>query len=666
MNPFPPDLPTRILDAHAGTKVLSLDFFDTLVTRRVAEPTHVFAEMERALVAERGWKWRGFALARVQAENEARRIAAIDDPHRDVTLHEITAVLAGTMGLSHDEREMIAAHEARTEISLANRVMLGEALLAQARSRGLRVAIVSDNYMPAAHLVAMAAASGIEIHESEVLVSCEHGAMKHDGSIWPKVLEALGVRGADILHVGDNETADGTLPQKHGIVTCVHSTLDRAHRVRENTSPAVLPLSRLEADWQLSMQSESHVSVAERLGHGLVALVAAAQVKDALDVTTRRPVVGVHFAARDGYLAHKIWDAAVAPTAVVPPSDYLAFSRSVIWRANLREVGPGTAVRFVDEHESLTPRRLGARFGCTMRTVLDQDVPIDSATARQMVLENADAILEAARGLRSRFVGHLRSKGLLNPGHHLVVDLGWRGNTVADLAELVHEESNGAATVEGRFVGLYWDATMNRTRAALHGLAVDDMSALDDQIRLLGSVRLFESLFTAPHGSIIDFADESKGFAPVHADSRVETGMWETFGREVHDAAVRSAIAIVDGTHRSGVTADDLDRDAVRAAMMQVGHTPRTDEIETLKKVLHVASVDHSDDGIALIESAPRWSATVPSQRYAAIFDDTMKTHWLQGSVTDWLSSPRTHAFAAHMVATWPFLAPRWVSVPLR
>ena len=663
---FPADLPTRILDAHPDAAVVSFDFFDTLVTRRVAQPTHVFAEMERGLVAELGWRWRGFALARVLAEDEARRIASIDDPHRDVTLQEIVAVLAGRLGLSVEERNMVAERESRTEIGLAHGTMLGTAVLAQARSRGKRVVVVSDNYMPAAHLVAMAAACGIALHESEVFVSCERGGMKQNGTIWPVVLDALGVRGSQVLHLGDNGTADGELPKEHGIVTCVHSTLDRAHRLRTNTAPSVLPLSRLEADWQLARQSETDTDVADRIGHGLVALVAAAQVQDVLGVVSRRPVAGVHFAARDGYLAHKVWDVAVSRTAVVPSSNYLSFSRSVIWRANLREVTAGTAVRFVDAHETLTPARLGARFGCTMRTVLAQDATIDASTARLMVVENAGPILEAARALRARFVGHLRRQGLLDPGHHLVVDLGWRGSTVADLAELVHRETDGAATVEGRFVGLYWDATMNRTRASLHGLAIDDMSALDDQIRLLGSVRLFESLFTAPHGSIVDFGDESTGFAPVHADSAVEMRTWETFGRRVHDAAVRSAVEIIEGRHRSGVTADDLERDAVWAAMAQVGHTPRTDEIAALSALRHVASVDHSDDGIPLIARAPRWSATVPAQRYGAIYDATMKTHWLQGSVAHWLTHPSTHAFASHMVATWPFLAPQWVRPPLR
>jgi hypothetical protein len=42
--------PAELLDAHPHATVLTLDFFDTLVTRSVAQPTHVFAVMEERLV----------------------------------------------------------------------------------------------------------------------------------------------------------------------------------------------------------------------------------------------------------------------------------------------------------------------------------------------------------------------------------------------------------------------------------------------------------------------------------------------------------------------------------------------------------------------------------------------------------------------------------------
>ena len=62
----------QVLDTYPHATVLSLDFFDTLVTRTVSQPTHVFAEMERQLVAEFGSEWKGFARTRVTVEHELR------------------------------------------------------------------------------------------------------------------------------------------------------------------------------------------------------------------------------------------------------------------------------------------------------------------------------------------------------------------------------------------------------------------------------------------------------------------------------------------------------------------------------------------------------------------------------------------------------------------
>ena len=39
----------QVFELHPLAKVLTIDFFDTLVTRSVAQPTHVFAVMEERL-----------------------------------------------------------------------------------------------------------------------------------------------------------------------------------------------------------------------------------------------------------------------------------------------------------------------------------------------------------------------------------------------------------------------------------------------------------------------------------------------------------------------------------------------------------------------------------------------------------------------------------------
>lgn len=654
-----------IFDRHPETEVVTLDFFDTLVTRTVAQPSHVFAVMEERLVARDGHRWEGFARHRVSAEMRARRVAAVDDPVRDVTLDEIMVELSRRCGLSSSECGELARMEASVEVECARPVAFGVDVTTEARRRGVRMIIVSDNYMSSAHLATMANAAGYDwVTPADVLVSSEHGGQKHNGVLWKVVLDHAGVPARCILHFGDDLSADQEQPSRLGFATHINQSMRTSHRDLWNTGPAVLPLSRIEAHLRDELASRPW-DTARALGHGVVAMIVAAQIVDVQSVLARRKIAGVHFAARDGWLAHQVWNQLRVAGHPLPEASYLSFSRSVVWRANLTEIDESTAVRFIDQHERLTPRRLGRRFDCEIKTDLPVDVEVDADTARRMLLDNSSAVLESSRALRARMLGHLENAGLLRDGHHLVVDLGWTGSMIGDLASLVAVETDDRATVEGRLTSLYWDAVPNRLKVGLHGFAMDDFGSLFDQIRLLGAVRLFEPILTAPHGSVVDYTGSESGFAPALADTAAEKRAYEGVIGRIGDAAIESARMLLDGTHPSGVGASDITGDSVWAAMMQVAHTPRNDELDALVHVHHVASVDHEGDGIPIIATAPASSSTIPFERMGDIYDVLIKQHWLQGTLRQWARDKSSEWFAAEVCRRWSFMGTQWMEPPV-
>ena len=648
----------QLLDEHPQASVLSVDFFDTLITRSVAQPTHVFAVMEQNLITSHGDSWRGFAVARVEAEQAARSRVAAENEHRDVSFDEIGDQVARHLGLRRADRDMVMALERETELQLVQAVPFGIEITELARTRGMRVVVVSDNYMPATHLLQMAHRAGYSwMTEADIFVSCEHGGMKHNGMLWPVVLSALNVPAGSILHVGDDEHADGEVPKSLGIATHVRDTMRKSHRDMINTTPAVLPVSRIEAQYRNAMD-ETHWDVAEVIGGGLVAMIVAAQVLDARFVLGKRSVAGVHFAARDGYLAQKVWTALKSRGWEIPDATYTAFSRSVVWRACLSELTRDNVGRFVGDDEILTVARLERRVGCVLDSPLDREMPIDAATARDIVLENAESVLSASKSLRTRLLTYLRSHEVLMAGHHIVVDLGWTGSTIADLAELVASESGDLAVLEGRLTGLYWDATPQRMRIAMRGFAMDEFGSTDDNVRLLGVIKLLEALVTAPHGSVVDY---EKDGTPVFVETAPELKAYEAVMRQVGDAAVRGALAILEGTHPSGVTASDITKESVWAAIMQVGHSPRMDEIELLSQVHHVTSIDHEGNGRPLIATAPEESSKVSLDDLPGMYDTFMHRHWMQGSVHALKINAETAWIADEMYKLHTMTSPRWV-----
>ncbi|MFM8626873.1 MAG: HAD family hydrolase [Actinomycetota bacterium] len=642
-----------LLDAHPRVRVVTVDFFDTLVTRRWAQPTHVFADMERVLVAVDPSR-RGFAAARVEAEHRARVRAATDDPHRDVTLAEIHLELSRMLNLDLDERHRLAAMERALEVASVRPGGLAVEVAEEARRRGLRVVVVSDNYMPSVHLVDMARAAGLEwLEASDIFVSCEHGGQKHNGRLWRTVISSLGVRGSRILHVGDDPHADNVVPAGMGVRTHLVPHLRTSHRHMRNTAPSVLPLSRIEAD----LRDAGVTDRAEVLGRGAIAIVVASQVRHGLAEARSRGAHDVHFAARDGHLAHGLWTRLRERDPSMPRASYTSFSRSVVWRAMLERLDADNVHRFVGDDEVLTPERLGHRVGCAL-VGAEPGVALGAAAAREVLVANADAVLAAARTLRSRFLTHLRRRGLLDDGLHLVVDLGWTASTVADLADLVAHETGGRSRIEGLFTGLYWDATPNRTRLGMRGIAMDEFAPLDDNLRLLGIVKYMEALVTAPHGSVVDFDGDG---SPIGAETAPERRAWDTVVGRVASAATESAWQMLTGSHPSGVRAEDLDGSAVWAAIMQVAHTPTPAEVEMLSVVHHVTDIDHEGEGRPVVAPPPAWRTHITDAEFLVIHDSLIRRHWLRGSMSAWRNRGDGDWMVDEIERMWPHTQPVWV-----
>lgn len=115
----------EILNAHPKVTVLTVDFFDTMVTRSVAQPTHVFAVVEKELVAQHGSRWRGVAVERVHAEHRARIAAAATDVLRDITIDEIADQLADAMKLNQAERDLFVRSEKQQRLLLLSLFLQG-------------------------------------------------------------------------------------------------------------------------------------------------------------------------------------------------------------------------------------------------------------------------------------------------------------------------------------------------------------------------------------------------------------------------------------------------------------------------------------------------------------------------------------------------------------
>jgi hypothetical protein len=232
------------------------------------------------------------------------------------------------------------------------------------------------------------------------------------------------------------------------------------------------------------------------------------------------------------------------------------------------------------------------------------------------------------------------------------MDLGWTGSVVAGLAELVRAERPGTS-FEGRLTAMYWDATPNRCRLALHGLALDEFGSMDDNVRLLGAMRFLEPLLSAEHGTVVDYAE---GRA-VLAEAPGEPFLPGDGLAQVHSTIRQVALDILTGRHPL-VGPADLTRDTVWASIMQVAHTPTEGEVALLSGARHDTAVDHGGEGALLIRRAP---VDARLEDLPAAYQSLLHDNWTQGTLEAWAADPGTRWVADEIRLHAPPMRREWV-----
>lgn len=178
-------------------KIVSFDIFDTLIEREVWVPQKVFSIVGIRVLGERSGK--EFCNARVTAERNAREKSITGE----VNLSDIYDSLEGYDHL----REKLMFEEMNVELEMCKQKVRGHELYRKAIEQGKRVILISDMYLSSTFLLKMLGKCGINEIE-KLYVSCENGCSKRSGLLFGHVLIDEDVLPKNIIHIGDDYTAD--------------------------------------------------------------------------------------------------------------------------------------------------------------------------------------------------------------------------------------------------------------------------------------------------------------------------------------------------------------------------------------------------------------------------------------------------------------------------
>lgn len=514
------------LSSFDEVKILSLDCFDTLLWRKVGEPTDVFHALADGGPFQRHGLTAGM---RVAAEMQARRNSGLLNGTVEVTLTEIYREL-----LPAAEETLVAElveHELACEMAHCFVFKPTFELIRQARAQGLKVVVVSDTYLTSSQLSRLlyAVQPQLEGMLDAVYCSSEYRVSK-GGGIWSHLLPLWEVDPAHVLHLGDNRLADLESPERFGI--------RGVHLLQQDDDTAVLLRSRGQAGLQLLPEVRRNVPLPS-LFHGQLAACRETDPARRFGYTALGPLmygfadfilgearrlgaggkpVKLGFLLRDAFLPYR----ACAELAGVPSGSLLNISRFTAIAATLhsRERVVSLLSQWLGDSSIDQMARqllLPAPLAASIMEQARQAARPAAAFAELVLREDTLAqVFEQSRALRMRLVEHVRNATGVQPGDTLLfVDLGYFGTAQTLLKDVLKEHLG--VDLAGAYLLVNRDQPATGDRSALI-----DAAQVDPRIirALTGyQIAALEMLCTQDAPSTVGYTSTG---APVFSASGIE------------------------------------------------------------------------------------------------------------------------------------------------
>lgn len=188
--------------------VVSIDIFDTLIKRKVLQPTDVFLFMDQWFEQISGRKF-DFSHARVHAEQIARKSSKFEE----VTLDEIYNVFCKENSIDEEIGKQAELKEIDTEKQLCELRNSIVNLIKYIRSLGKTVVLTSDFYFSQPQLEELL--SSLNAEYDDLIVSSQYRATKSTGRLYDVLLEKYS--GKKILHIGNSWESDYVKAKEQGV-----------------------------------------------------------------------------------------------------------------------------------------------------------------------------------------------------------------------------------------------------------------------------------------------------------------------------------------------------------------------------------------------------------------------------------------------------------------
>lgn len=505
-------------------EVISFDLFDTLVMRRIYEPTDMIA-LVHARLLEKGIDIKDFCIKRLSAEKELSRTYApqLVDIYRSVIEKSARADWPEDI-----TAEYLADFEWRTDLeTLVPRRDLAEVFCTLTQNLK-RVYVVTDTYYSREQISEILYRCGINGYV-DILASCEFMTGK-TGDLFD-VLKAK-EPGRRILHVGDDPSADIGCARAKGLDTCrLYSGLDMMDYIGglglEKLASCLsdkIRLGMFAADlFNSPFQFETdknRIGVTDSYDIGY--LFCAPVFCDFLHWFDQKikeyGISNIWFGARDGFLIQKMYTMFLNEQNRTDDSVYFLTSRTAAIRAGVQNEED---IKYVDAmiYHGTLEENLKERFGIEAALIGETGILKDE----EGLFRYKNAILKNAESEKRNYQKYI--EGLkIRAGSAAFFDFVAKGTTQKYIQRLTDHHLKG-----------FYFLQLEQEYERCNGMDIESFYGVKElnTNTVFENYYILETLLTAPHPSVSAFnemgepvyAEETRSADDIACFSRTQEGI---------------------------------------------------------------------------------------------------------------------------------------------
>lgn len=546
------------IDSH---DVVSFDLFDTLIMRKILEPSDIFDLVEDRI------KNKGIIISEFKKKRKTAELQL-----RNPNINEIYEKLALIAKVSKSDCMLIMQEEIQCEKQcLIPRKVMVE-IMNYAIKKGKKVNIISDMYLPAAVLEPILWNMGIRGYE-KIYVSCDYRMGKR-GGIFQSYLQDIGK--VKSIHIGDNHDSDVLAPKMYGIDSYeIKSALDllRISSLRrllicskgiDNNLALGLILSELFNDPFALYHTGGFVPIKNRnlLAKLFVAPIVLIYIQNLIGVIQSGNYDAILFSSRDGFLLKKIYEIYFLQRYHVP-AIYFLISRKLSLASTLyNETDVFDLCKWFPDDDSLN----------MFINVLFKDKKTLSASERstdrkEYMLSICDKLIEYSSVVRKNYKKYTETLCLDWSKRYLFCDLNTSGTAHNALCRIFSTDLEGfylCRRQSSRDTKLKVISVYDERRGQSFSHAID----------------LLETILTAPTPSICTMDEEGN---PVYMEEQREKGEMELV-----EAAQKAIMSYIQQYIELRDIDNRIDSELPEVILGLLDSVKYEDEIEFLKKAEHI------------------------------------------------------------------------------